>query len=447
MKQTSDDPCEAILRNGVFRTSFIKYNENYRRAFFDFIYQSNFQSAQDVTDAGLSVQLLTDIGIPVGGSGNFDQQKYQEWRSLYNRQITDIQSKQLAFTIISSYADTSLTNNWYRCKYLQARVQDKGLQLLLQDAGPNLAILTASFDGIGDDASTRFSNMSIDGGKVLRPSANPFKKGIRIGSGGKSVMLKRIAGKSLNIIFETTAQSKNAQLKSPPPLGLVYFYSDQQEVYVGDSVTVKWEIISSDIVTLNGEIVPAKGEKTIKVVDTLLLELKGRSLSGRQLTASKKIFPAPRLTTLVSGEIELTTAAWMDGKDADTHMHFLFRNANGKEVFAYFNESNNWPLEGNASQTAPLTLLPGVDPKELTKKALSNLTVTGTKYPNGHDKVTMYVNLTLKFNNSTAMKLSQNSGQYVLRLEDQGQQDFGITMQGVVTDEYIITASKPAAAN
>lgn len=423
--------CEEIFRNGIFRYDYVRYNEKYRYYFYDYVYQNNFKSEDDVVNSGMSLDLPTDIGIPIGISGHFDYERHRQWREIYQHERQEMESRDIAYENIKRYADTNITNNWLRCKFLEARSKEKGLQLLIEDAGSERIILTATYDPLGNnDPNTKINKLTVKGGSLEDSICSTIRKGQKIGPGGSSVFISRKQNQQLSIILETEQGSKTINYPAPPELAVMFFTLSANEIYKGDSVELRWEVKSATNIFINGETVNPIGNRKIKVDTTITFELKALGVFGDSVKIIQTVKAIDKPILLTGGRIIFTVPAWADGKDDNTHFVVEITNSNGTLVSTYVNNRDDWPIE-NASFTDNIPI--GIDRKstELRRELLRDCIARVTKYPNGHDKVTFYLNFEFTFSDNSKMSLSAVPDPAdVIRMEDQGQQTISKRLRG-----------------
>ena len=427
----SDLKCEEILRNGIFRYDYVRYNEKYRYDFYDYVYQNNFKSEDDVINSGMSLDLPTDIGIPIGISGHFDYEKHKQWREIYQHERQEMETRDIAYENIKRYADTSITNNWLRCKFYESRTKEKGLQLLIEDAGPEHIIFSATYDPFGsNDPNTKIKKLTIKGGSLEDSICSTIRKGQRIGPGGSSVFIKRSHSQQLSIILETEQSTKTIKYPAPPELAVMFFNSSANEIYKGDSVELKWEIKSAIKISLNGEDINSKGNRKIRIDSTCSFELKALGIFGDSIKVIQTVKAINKPVLLTGGKIIFSVPGWADGKDDDTHFVVEVTNSNGTLFSTYVNNRNDWPIE-NSSFTDNIPI--NIDRKslELRRELVRDCVAKVTKYPNGHDKVTFYLYFEFTFSDNTKMTLSSVPDPAdVIPMLEQGQQTISKRLRG-----------------
>jgi hypothetical protein len=411
-----DFKCNEILIGGTFSFDNVRFNEKYRYYFYDYIYQSNFQSQEDVINSGLSLDIPVDIGETIGITGHFDQKKYNEWRSQYEHQRTTIESKDAAFESLKKYADTSVTNNWLRCKYLQSRQQEHGLQLLIEDAGPENVIFSASFDPLGDYTSTKIKGIEITGGTINSPSSSPFKKGNKIGPGGVSTFVKRDPSKQLDIILSTTQGTKHASFAAPTQLSVLFFDLTNDTPYKGDTTEIKWSVVGATSVKLNNENVNASGSKKVVINSDSAFTLTA-SGNGTPISVIKRVNPSNKPIVLKGIRINLSAPAWTGGnggKDKDTHMVFKISNSQGHEIASYDTRENkykplydNWQIN-SGDHSFDINFKPSGEKINLRKDLFNQFNLSVIKYPNGKDKVTLDYVIYFTFSDNSIKGASTN---------------------------------------
>lgn len=416
--------CHEILANGLFRFEYVRYNESYQNYFYDYIFQSNFQSADDVVKAGLSLNLPIEIGIPLGINGRFEKEKHAQWRADYQRTRTQMLSLNIAYESILRYADTSIVNAWSKCKYLEARTNDTGLHLFLLDAGPEEALLTATYDPHGDsDPDATITRVKISGGEMLEKECSPFRIGERIGPGGKATLLKREKNKQLNVNVETNRETRSAQMPAPPELTIRVFTSSETEVEKGNEVEFRWEVAAAKSVRLQGEVVSSSGTKKVKIETSSVFELKATDAEGKTITATRRITVREKPVRLTAVTFTLFVPPTADGKNDDTHIGASLLNSKNVVVANYLNARTDWPIEEGQSYRDVMSIaLP--DQQDLNREFLRNCIISITKRPKGNDRMTVIIQLGYTFSDGSAIDVSTGA----IQMEEQGQQTSSVAI-------------------
>jgi hypothetical protein len=380
--------CNAILTHGIYNYDEIKSNSQYQRDYLNYLYEANFQSSSQATAAGIDLSVpIPGTDIILGGSGNFDSKKYQEWRHTYSTTQTEHVKYDQAYARVRSYISVPLIQAWTTCVMKNEPgvvigfypIDDKKVELRTRYAPGS--------DGISDARLT--TAPEIIGGTLATPaSANGLRKNAILTNAIKSVTLNRKPGQTLKVTLHTNRGDKSLTYPAPPVGVIVRFVASPSQLYTGDVASLSWETNALGDIKLDNEAVNATDSRTIKPIQSTTYTLTGKTVTGTVATQKVTVNVVPRPRTIVSGEVDIEVPAWADGKDDDTNISFAVKT----QTELLIADGSKWgpgdKLELDPGTGTIVMTMRTTDIPTLTIDNLPRIHFSVHKHPNGGDKMT-----------------------------------------------------------
>ncbi|TFZ65647.1 hypothetical protein E4631_15625 [Hymenobacter sp. UV11] len=380
--------CNAILSHGIYNYDEIKSNSQYQRDYLDYLYEANFQSSSQATSAGIDLSVpIPGTDIILGGSGNFDSKKYQEWRHTYSTtQIQHVKYDQ-AYARVRSYTSLPLIQAWTTC----TMKNEIGPVIGLYPVDDKKVELRAKFVGqAGVDDARLTAALEITGGTLATAlTANSLRKNALLNSAIKSVTLNRKPGQTLKVTLHTNRGDKSLTYPAPPVGVIVRFVASPTQLYTGDVANLSWETNALSDIKLDNEAVNAIDSRTIKPTQSTTYTLTGKTASGTVTKQKVTVSVVPRPRTIVSGEVIIEVPIWADGKNDDTNMSFEVKTQSELLIA----DGSKWgpgeKLELKPNSTGNIVMkMRTADIPTLTIDNLSRIHFYVHKNPNGNDGMT-----------------------------------------------------------
>ena len=392
VKSQTPDRCAEVLKHGLYNYENISTSSQYKKDYLDFLYYSNFQSSQEATDAGIDLTVpIPGSDIILGGSGNFDSKKYQEWRSEYSHHIQEHITYNQAYASVRKYVEISLVKAWSECIYATEKSKQKGLIsefIPIDDDHVEFRAEWVAFSGIDN---SRILSFEVHGGVMNTPiSQNFFKKGNALNSAKRSVIFKRVTGKTLIVVLRLKNDDVAEKFPAPSPGAILSLSSDKPVVEIGKNVVVTWNTDRIKNVKLNGTAVPTVGNQTFPISQRTIFLLTGTNLLNKPVSQEIAVEAVSTPIYITSGKVIFSIPAWADGKDDNTLIKYTISTENGQLLVASCQRGgDNDKCEVDQGQSLEMVMtFNGGDMKTFTKELLPRIQVHIDKIPNGNDALT-----------------------------------------------------------
>lgn len=379
--------CNAVLSHGIYNYDEIKSNSQYQRDYLNYLYEADFQSSSEATKAGIDLSVpIPGTDIILGGSGNFDSKKYQEWRHTYITTVKEHVKYDQAYARTWSYISVPLIQAWTTC-------------VMRNETGPVLGFypiddkkveLRAKYVGQGGVDDARLTDaLEITGATLATAiTSNSLRKNALLNTAIKSVTLNRKPGQTLKVTLHTNRGDKSLTYPAPPVGVIVRFVASPTQIYTGDVASLSWETNALSNIKLDNEDVNAIDSRTIKPSQSTTYTLMGKTANGSVTTQKVTVNVVPRPRTIVSGEVDIEVPAWADGKDDDTNISFSIKTQNELLIA----DGSKWgpgdKLELNPGTGTIVMTMRTTDISTLDINNLPRVHFSVHKHPNGGDKMT-----------------------------------------------------------
>ncbi|SEI69969.1 hypothetical protein SAMN04487995_1771 [Dyadobacter koreensis] len=424
---SQDLPCGEI-RTGLYNYENLNTSSSFRSDFYEYLYNADFKSENDVLSAGISLETLipgpvAGTFLPFIGSGNFDKSSYSQWRSEYSKTRQVKISYEQSFSRARQYVEIEVVKAWSNCMYINAKLKQKGIVTEIVPIDLTTVEFRAtwvSVNGIPDIGIAR--SLEVTNGRISTPNAqNPFKKGGVIDAGDKSVIITLVPGKPLIVRLYLTKDIISDKFPAVLPGKLNKFISDKTEIFAGEPVNLGWESSGLVNLTLNNQPVSASGSRDFYPTANETYTLSGEDVFGSKIqkTLSVNVKPAP--VQIVSCQINYHVPAWADDKEGPTLLNITISTEDQQTLLFSAQRGGSWdpcPIPKGQDLLVPMQRAPNIALNQLIKDKLRRVYVYLVKNPHGNDKVVLEVTGT--FFLSDGKSIPFNVKQF--RLEDNDDQ-------------------------
>ncbi|GGH55957.1 hypothetical protein GCM10007423_64050 [Dyadobacter endophyticus] len=418
---SQDVKCGEIIA-GIYNYEDMKTNVSYRRHFLDYLYRANFKSSEDVVSAGISLQAIIPtevpgVDIPFIGSGNFDKKKYDEWRSSYQKKVTDDISLDESMSRARQWVEIEVVKAWSKCVFDVNKAKEKGVVAEIIPIDTETVEFKATFVPVsGIDHTTINGKLEVTNGTILtKVTDNAFKNSGILGTGDRSVLIKLVPGRTLIVRLYTKNHTVTKKYPAILPGSIQSFDSDKTDVFPGELVSLSWQALNVKDLKLDGTQVNSSGSQKVPVSSKHTFNLVGIDAFGKKNQKSLTVNVKPAPVHITSCVVNVAVPAWVgtsgDGKEGPTLLGFTFTSEDQKTVLfegRRGGQHDPCPLVGGQALDIPLTMMQS-DLLLYTKDKLPRFHSSFTKMPHGHDQCIFEI--TGKFNLSDGTDIKFVIGQ------------------------------------
>lgn len=401
---TMAQDCDQVLKDGVFNSTAISTRSDLAKSFYQYIYNTDFTTHQQAIDAGISIGVPV-YGIPVQFGGTFSKQQKDEWKRTHQEYKNETMTLSQKYNAILKFASPDILESWNKCiYYTRTKV---GLYGWIESISSKSAVLHVSWNPIAGDRGVapivQTSNI-VGGLRSDNSQTIAFPKNYKLLQGDANIIpLTRKVDETLVIVVHTTRGDVSCNLEAPPKPRILSFISSIEEVSLGESATLIWNVSKSEQVTIDNGIgnVAENGSYTITPQATTTYKLTATNFAGSiNSQATIKVKPLPPVLTGAKVWFQTTD----ENKDDDTRVTVSIKSA-GNTVANWSGIEGEWK---DPSPTGPYSL-------NVIEKVRKDVIIGSGQYvlvesPTGHDEWHFNYSLELYFSDGTSKRYDWTGG-------------------------------------